>query len=656
MATKIRLEENIVNIIPRDEQVLAVNKVFEGLKINNRLVIHIYNADSSAVDPDKLVTVAKTFSDSLSTGYSKFIDEIIREVPDEQMQKMYDYYYNNLPFYLLPSDYEQIEKRIQEESVKQSVKRTYKQLLSPVGVVTKMLIKDPLGFAAFPLQRMRDQQLDNNFSLYQNHIVTTDNRHLMFFVALNNPPNETSNNGQLIEGIRHLKDQFEAAHPSIKVEYFGPAAVAVANAGRIKADIYITVSLAMAALFVFISLFYRNLGTFFVVVTPGVFGAIVAIAVLAIARDSVSAISLGVGSVLLGITIDYALHFFTHFKKEKNVQALFKDLTIPLLMSSITTACAFLSLIFIRSSALQDLGIFAGVSVLGAVFYTLVFLPHMITQGVEKTEPKNKNVVERFVSWLAEYPFYKKSWAVIILVVLSVVSLFTWKQVSFENNMLKLNYMPEHLETYQEGINAISNFSANNIYVAFNGNNINEALQANTTLMQEMERLKAQDSIFDFYALNNIIPSPERQKEGLRHWKNFWQSHQPDSVVRDLNQAADTYGFRKGAFSSFEKVLSEEYKAISPEDINDILSVMGDDLIIKNDDGSVSVLSTIALSQENKPAVLKTLSKLPGIVILDKSYLTSARARSSARPGAARGPARRSPGRRWGRGAARRGR
>ncbi|MBL6446518.1 MMPL family transporter [Fulvivirga sp. 29W222] len=625
LAMTIRLEENILNIIPKDEQVISVNKVFEGLKINNRLVVHLYFKDSTSADPDQLVAEAHSFSDSLVAGYSEFIDEIIREVPDEQMQMMYDYYYSHLPFYLQPEDYEQIETRIEKKAIEQSVRRTYKQLLSPVGVVTKMLIKDPLGLAAFPLQRMRDQQLDNNFNLYQNHIVTTDNRHLIFFVTLSNPPNETSNNGRLIEGINQLKDHLETANRAIKVEYFGPAAVAVANAGRIKGDIYITVSLALVALFVFISFFYRNAGTFIIVVTPGVFGAIVAIAFLAVVRDSVSVISLGVGSVLLGITIDYALHFFTHYKKEKDVKALFKDLSIPLLMSSITTTCAFLSLTFIRSSALQDLGIFAGVSVLAAVLYTLIFLPHMIIREEEKPNPKssNKNLVERLVSWLAAYPFYKKAWAGIILVVLTTISFFTWKQVSFENNMLKLNYMPEHLETYQERINAISSFSANNIYVAFSGNNINEALQANRALLKEMERLKAQDSIYDFYTLNNIIPSPERQREGVKNWKSFWENNSRDSVVNSLNEAAKTYGFREGTFSSFTQVLSKDYTTISEEGIENILSVMGDELLIKGANGNVSVLSTISLSQENKPAILKTLSKLSGIVILDKTHLTN---------------------------------
>src|SRR5690606_34459907 len=200
--------------------------------------------------------------------------------------------------------------------------------------------------------------------LYQNHLISRDQNHMIFFIELAQSPNETANNGKLVSGIDGLIEKFKETTPGIHIEYFGPAAVAVANAQRIKQDIILTVSLAMVALFFFIYFFYRSFSVFFAAVTPGLFGAVVAIAWLSIWRESVSVISLGVGSVLLGITIDYALHFFTHFKDQKDVEALFKDLTMPLLMSSITTACAFFSLVFLRTSALADLGLFAGVSVI----------------------------------------------------------------------------------------------------------------------------------------------------------------------------------------------------------------------------------------------------------------------------------------------------
>ena len=621
-ASNITLKENIADVIPQDEQVVEINEVFEGLNFNNRLVFHLYQPDSTGQNADKLIEVSDSIASSLQGNFKDLVADIVKEIPDRQMQVMYDYYYHNLPFYLLPEDYEDIASRLDNDGPSQAVKRVYKQLLSPMGALTKMLVKDPLGLASYPLRRMREQQFDSNFDLYQNHIVTVDRKHLIFFVQLSHPPNETSINAKLIEGIEDVRNRYATVYPDVKVEYFGPAAVAVANAQRIKKDIILTVTLALVALFVFISLFYRSFITFFVVVTPGVFGAAVAMAVLSIFRESVSAISLGVGSVLLGITIDYALHFFTHLKRGQDIKSLFADIATPLLMSSLTTASAFLSLIFLRSTALQDLGIFAGISVIGAVTYTLVFLPHMVRAG-EVNKHRHPNIVERAVSWLAIYPFYQKRLVMAILIIITSISLFTWRSVSFENDMLKLNYMPADLKAYQHSINSISNFSTNNIYVASQGTNIAEALQENIHAYNKFVALKEDNRIRDFYTLNSVIPAPQLQAQRLASWKHFWEKHNMEILNNKLDSASLQLGFRPGTFSMFTETLNKKYTNISQEHLDDIISVVGKELVIHHDEDRVSILSTLALDSDEKPAVLEELSAIPGIIILDKSHLTN---------------------------------
>src|SRR5690606_20895267 len=243
----------------------------------------------------------------------------------------------------------------------------------------------------------------------------------------------------------------------------------------------------------FIYFFYRSFSVFFAAVTPGLFGALVAIAWLSIWRESVSVISLGVGSVLLGITIDYALHFFTHFKDQKDVEALFKDLTMPLLMSSITTACAFFSLVFLRTSALADLGLFAGVSVISAALYTLVVLPHWVLNKKDRVRKRAaKNLVEKAVSFIASYPFYKAKWSLLLCLLLTLVSLFTWKDYKFESDMLRLNYMPDRLAEYENNLNQISTYSANSVFLISEGRDFWEALEAERLVKIELDSLQEQ--------------------------------------------------------------------------------------------------------------------------------------------------------------------
>src|SRR5699024_9237432 len=134
--------------------------------------------------------------------------------------------------------------------------------------------------------------------------------------------------------------------------------------------------------------------------------------------------------------------------------------------SSATTACAFFSLLFIRSNALADLGIFAGISVLVASVYTLTVFPFFVIGKYSRDGISNKeNIVEKLITKVARYPYHKAKWSLGAFFILSVASLFTWKNYGFEENMLRLSYMPENLARYEKNLNKISTYSANNVYL-----------------------------------------------------------------------------------------------------------------------------------------------------------------------------------------------
>ncbi|MFN6946520.1 MAG: MMPL family transporter [Cytophagaceae bacterium] len=622
-ASKIDLEENIVNVIPKDNNIVQINKALEGFKMNNRLVFHLYYNDSSKTAQD-LIRAVHQIEDSINNNFLEYISELKIQFPDSHLETMYSYYTRHLPLYLEDDDYAVVSERTTEEGIRKTVENNYRALISPMSMVTKkMLVKDPFNLVSIPLKKTREFQFDDNIQLYHNHLLTKDQRHLIFFVGLANPPNETSKNGAFIAGMDKLIQSFEVSNPSLNIEYFGQTAVSVANANQIKQDIYITVTLAVVILFLFISFFYRNPLVFFTAITPGVFGAVVAIAFLAIVKSKVSIISLGVGSVLLGITIDYALHFFTHYKDRKNIKLLFDDLTVPLLMSSLTTSCAFFSLIFLRSEALADLGIFAGVSVVASALYTLLVLPHLIGGRVQQSKIENRrNFVEKIVSGLSNYPFYKAKWTIVLLIFLSTISIFTWRNYSFETEMLRLNYMPERLAQYEKNLNNISSFSANNIYVITTGASLWEALEKESVLNGKLRSLKDRGIIHKYSVANDIIPDQETQKIRLEKWNTFWQENDRDTLFVKFVNTASQVGFRADGFGGLQKLLDVNYKPLSESDIADILSVVGEDFIIRSGD-SVSVISSIKTSRENKAQVYEELGIAKGSLAFDQGYITA---------------------------------
>src|SRR5690606_10018245 len=196
---------------------------------------------------------------------------------------------------------------------------------------------------------------------------------------------ETSRNTAFIRILHGTIDSLNTAFEGrANAEYFGATAMAVANAQQIKHDIRNTLSIALVALVALFIYFYRRAAIPLIIIIPAAFGSLLGIVVLYWLKGTISAISIGIGSVLLGLTLDYSLHILTHCRGTGDVKRLLESTTKPLLMCAIFTAVDFLCLLFLHSDVLKDLGIFAAVSVLGAAVFALVFIPQVYapTRGV----------------------------------------------------------------------------------------------------------------------------------------------------------------------------------------------------------------------------------------------------------------------------------
>ena len=144
---------------------------------------------------------------------------------------------------------------------------------------------------------------------------------------------------------------------------------------------------------------------------------------------------------MLGETTDYSVYVLTHLRNKKDVKLLYKDISKPLMLCGITTAITFLCLFFIKSEALQDLGIFAALTVISTSVFSLIFIPLLY-------KPTNKNLIENpnFIDKLGVFSYHKSKFLVVSVLVLLVISFFTYTKVTFNNDLSSLNFVPSELK------------------------------------------------------------------------------------------------------------------------------------------------------------------------------------------------------------------
>ena len=329
-----------------------------------------------------------------------------------------------------------------------------------------------------------------------------------------------------------------------------------------------------------------------------------------------SLISIAVGSVLLGITLDYSLHIFTHYRHKKNIDSIFDDLVQPIMMSATTTSIAFLCLLVLKSKALHELGIFAALSVLFSAIFALIILPHFASKLSAE-----KKIKETVLDRLASVDQSKFNWLKWPILAISILCLFFVNKVKFEDNMMELNYLSPKLEMAEKKLNTLSSASLKPIILNIEGKNLEEALQNGEEVYPILETLKSKEALHHFTALNYFYPSLAEQEKKLKQWNNFWEQQDKDKVIFELDSIGSELGFKKNSFRDFEKLLNSDL-SVSHDHFSFLREMLFDDYISEKSN-KTNISSILRIGTLPKESIFKELSNFESITFLDNAFLAS---------------------------------
>ena len=605
-ASQIKIEEDITKFFPEDKKVENLNYVFQNSKFAEKLTVMVSVKDSAAVpNPDSLVAIANELIVHIETDLKPYITKITSRVDDEKIVRIVNTVHDNLPVFLDDNDYIQLDSLLKPENTRKAIQENYNQLISPVGVgIKKIIVQDPLGFSFLALRKLSGIQYDENFELYDGYVLTRDHRHLIFFITPFFPPIETGNNTDFINGLNSIVNNESENHPLIKVSFFGASSVAVGNAVQLRRDTIVTISLMVILLAVFLIGFFKKKRVPFLIFIPVGFGGLFSLCCIFLLKGSVSILALAAGSVILGIAVNYALHFLAHVKHTRNVRTVIEDLVRPMTIGSATTVLAFFCLQFTNAAVLRDVGLFAGFSLIGAAVCSLIFLPHFISATLFK-EHDSENWIERipFTEWASK--------KYILWVILLTTPLFFYfaRQVSFDSDVSKLNFMSDETIESQQRLEMINRSSLSTVFVVSRGGNKEAALKKNEQIMPLLQQLKASGQINKYSSVATFLISDSLQRMRIQKWNAFWTAEKKKQVLSTVQQELKKLKFSDVVFRNFESLISKRYTVADAEAMSEIQVTFFDDYIIEKDK-TVTVVTLVNTDPFLKRAVYEQLQKL----------------------------------------------
>ena len=605
--SKIKYKEDIAEFLPKNENNEHINAVYQHIGNSNKLIINFSMKDSTQHDAEHIIEAIDRFTLLLNDYDSlQIIPEVFSQVDESRFMELTAFIRENIPYFLTEADYARMDTLLSEEHIEDYIiaqlNENKRQLMLPSGSLMKQnIVADPLHLFSPLLLKLRDFQAGDSYIVNNAYLFSHDEKKGMVILSSPYGISETANNAILLGMINQVIELTAQEFPALKISCFGAPAIAVENASQIKKDSILSISLAVILILFILIYFFRNGSNLFLIFFSVLFGWVFALGLLAIFKDSISAIAVGISSIFVGIAINYPLHFIDHLRHQKNRKQALKEIIPPLLIGNITTVGAFLSLLFINSPAMGDLGLFASLLLIGTILFVLIFLPHLIKKNTQP-EGNSKLIFKRLASFAPE----KNKWIIWSVLILTIVFSFLSQSTSFDSDMNKINYMTEQQrEDMNDMLQSIEKKDKEIIYFISEGTQLNDALSVYEQNFQLLDSLRQSGIIESLSGIGIFLSSREEQQKRINRWNNYWESRK-DLLLAQIERAATDVGFKQSSFSDFSQLLDTEFTPQDESYFSPITSLLAENYLIKSENKN-RIVNLLYCSKEDLKQVTKIL-------------------------------------------------
>jgi 1-acyl-sn-glycerol-3-phosphate acyltransferase len=606
LISHLHYQEDISAFLPHDKNNEKISEAYQHIGGQNKIVIVFHNEKGTEENSDNLVAAMDAFGENWQqVDTADIVKNIQIHVDNAGTMDMLDFIYQNYPYFLTDADYRRIDSLlIQPDYIAKQLENNKQLLMLPTGSTFSDNIQvDPLHLFTPVLKRLQTFQISDKYNLYEG-CVFTDSWH-KGLVFLDSPfgMSESEKNGQLANMIDRAIEKTHCTYPNIRISAVGAPLIAVTNAQQIKRDGILAVSISILLIFALLIFSFKRVGDLLWIIISIAFGWLFALGGMAVYKDEISIIVLGIGSVIIGIAVNYPLHFLDHLKHLTDKRQALKEMIPPLLIGNITTVGAFFSLAWMNASAMRDLGVFGSLVMIGTILFVLVFLPIFAKSRKYLKEKDAKLTFGKLASFSLEQKKYL-FWPIIILtVVFGILSMET----SFDSNLQHINYMTgQQKQDLSLLSDNIQKDGQDCIYAIAEGRNIEDALTSNEQMQRQLTKLSAAKEISSVNGIGSFVPSSQMQSHTLTCWNEFCRKHRA-AILNELKTKSASQGFSTDAFSPFEALLSKQYDIQPASYFTPVEQTIGNSYITRQKD-KISIINFVQVPEKHTEHVKKSLN------------------------------------------------
>lgn len=556
LLASLTYKEDISDFLPDNNKYSKALKVYQDLVGANKIIVIAQYADSTKIAPDTIARAVDLFVGELEKkDKCNLFLNLTYQMDQSQVAEMISYVYQNIPYFLTPTDYLRMDSLVCKPDFIPSQLADDKQLLMlpASSLLSENIQRDPLNLFTPVVAGLQSNILAISYESYDGYIFTPDMQRAIIMMDSPFGASETEKNGALIETLDSIAQQVSMVVPSVSFHLTGGPVIAVGNAKQIKKDSLLSITIAIIFIVLLLIYVFRRVWSILMIVVTIGWGWLFAIGGMAIFHDSVSVIVIGISSVILGIAVNYPLHLIAHLQHTPNMETTLKEISKPLIIGNITTVGAFLALVPLKSVALRDLGLFSSLLLIGTIIFVLIYLPHTLKM---KQRVHDINLLSK----VSELSLDNKRWIVVGVLILTILFGYLSLGTVFDPNMNHINYMSKDqkndMSYFQQLIS--SSMTGQTVYIVNSSADFDTSLEMSQNLSYTIAQLENEGVVKGKRGCSHFLSSQTEQEKRISRWKKFVSEHGED-IEKQVRISAKNENFQESSFDDFFEILHADY-------------------------------------------------------------------------------------------------
>ncbi len=504
----ISLETSILKLLPHKETLTVQHLVDTITNTNSKKVLFIIGGNTLNIDQS--ISVADNFYLQLQSSH--LFSDIRYQIPVQKIQQAFQQLAQSQLYLLEDNDRKQLSSSLLTGNYTKLTTNAKQQLYNPLTPLSH-LPSDPLFLFQNYLTRL--MALSSNHSkvnIIKNRMQITDSKasYILIYAQLKDNPLQYKTQQRFSQLYQQLLFTIKA-YPDVTLKCTGMIRHAIYGMQSAKQEISVIGLGSLLGIFCLLLGVFRSmqpLGYSLLAIAVGIVSGFAACLLI---YPHPHILTLVLSASLIGLSIDYSLHYFTEYYYQPRSHIHLLTMIKPAIqLGLITSLIAYAALGMSFLPLFQQMAVFSFVG-LSCAYFCVIYCFHLFSDPHPHPLP---SYFEKYSQYYLALWSNKKWFCSIGIVLLLIFILTGIAQLTINNDIRTFQYRSPELQQQERYLQTfLPQESLALQYLVILADNNEIALQQEEILRPYLDDLIQQGALQHYHALSQILPSQARQQQ-----------------------------------------------------------------------------------------------------------------------------------------------